>query len=430
MLDLCLFNSNQSAGIIDWTLPDAKKKLKKCKFAYDKLPASLRREIQLTKDNEQELQFSNGSSISADTGYRGDTLQILHISELAKIQKKNPLKAEEIKTGALNAIAPGQIVIIESTAEEGTGIFYNYCHRAEAMYDSGAELSMLDYKFFFFPWYMDQTYQLNPPISFTFSPASNDYFKELEINHGVKLDASQRYWYVKKKEDLGEKILQEFPSTSQEAFRSSTDDKYLKKYIVEARKANRICEFEIEEGIPIDMFYDLGHSDYTSIIFSQVVGKELRIVDFYEDSGMFIGSYIEIVKEKLKNYTWGTTYLPHDAKAKHIESKESVEDIFRSYKVKVEVLPSQSIEVGIDRARRVLKNAWFRKSTTELLVEHLENYAKKWSEQNGIYIGEKHDVHSHAGSCFRYFASKHDFQNQKKTVNIKLSGTKYRPRGL
>src|SRR5690606_27709129 len=116
-LDRCLFNSNQHAGIIAHTREDAEAMFRRVKFAYDSLPAELKAVRQVNTDNARELQLSNGSSLRVGTSMRSSTLQYLHISEFGKICAKFPDKAREIVTGSLNALAPGQYVFIESTAE-------------------------------------------------------------------------------------------------------------------------------------------------------------------------------------------------------------------------------------------------------------------------------------------------------------------------
>ena len=61
------------------------------------------------------------------TGYRGGTLQSLHISEFGKICRQFPDKATEIVTGAFEAVAKENTITIESTAEGREGYFYDYC---------------------------------------------------------------------------------------------------------------------------------------------------------------------------------------------------------------------------------------------------------------------------------------------------------------
>jgi len=123
-LDACIFNPNTRAGVIAHRLDDAKVIFRdKIKFPYDNLPDQLKEKITATQDSADTLTFSNNSSIRVSTSMRSGTLQYLHVSEFGKICAQFPDKAHEIVTGALNAVAPGQYVVIESTAEGQEGSF-------------------------------------------------------------------------------------------------------------------------------------------------------------------------------------------------------------------------------------------------------------------------------------------------------------------
>jgi hypothetical protein len=104
-------------------------------------------------DNKDELVFclkgsggKNASSISVSTSVRSG--QNLHISEHGYICQKYPEKAEEIRTGALNAVEAGQMISIESTSKGSEGDFYNYCKKAMELEKAGTPLTKLDFKFF------------------------------------------------------------------------------------------------------------------------------------------------------------------------------------------------------------------------------------------------------------------------------------------
>ena len=153
-LDRCLFNDDTNAGVIAHNVKDAQAFFDdKIKFAYDNLPDALRCTITAKSDNKNELAFSNGSSIRVGTSMRSGTLQFLHISEYGKLCATMPEKAQELRAGALNTVASGNIVVVESTAEGAHGHFYELCDRAEKLKDAGTPLTDLDYKFFFFPWW-------------------------------------------------------------------------------------------------------------------------------------------------------------------------------------------------------------------------------------------------------------------------------------
>jgi len=162
ILDYCLFNSGTTAGIIDLTIDDAKKKLKKIKFAYDLLPDFVRDAVTILTDNKEGIEWGNGSSVHVGTSHRGGTLQILHISEMGAIAVRFPERAKEIRTGALNTVAPGQIVFNESTAMGSAGEFYDDCQAAQRRQAEGRALTNMDYRFHFFAWWMGAENEMDP----------------------------------------------------------------------------------------------------------------------------------------------------------------------------------------------------------------------------------------------------------------------------
>ncbi len=103
------------------------------------------------RDNVNELRFENGSVFRVGTSLRSGTLQLLHITEFAKICVENPKKANEIISGAINTLQAGQFCCIESTARGRGGAFYAMCKKAMELESSQSELTKLDWKFWFFP---------------------------------------------------------------------------------------------------------------------------------------------------------------------------------------------------------------------------------------------------------------------------------------
>lgn len=217
-LDSCLFNRNFDAGIIAHTVDDAEKIFtNKVKFAFDRLPEIIKTALKPNNDRAGELRFPNGSSISVSAGFRGGTLTKLHVSEYGKICAKFPDKAKEIKTGAFNAVPKDGDLTIESTAEGMSGEYYEIWAKSEL---NQGELTPLDFKGHFFPWYHSDEYRLNP-ANIAIPNELQDYFAMLEKDHGIKLDDHQRAWYFKKYEEQDEDMHQEYPSYPEEAFMAS-----------------------------------------------------------------------------------------------------------------------------------------------------------------------------------------------------------------
>lgn len=160
-LDEAFWHAGTNCGIIAHRKEDAEQIFKqKVKYAYDRMPQWTRTFNSATNDRSGELAFENGSSYRVSTGFRSGTYQRLLISEFGKICAKSPDVAAEIVKGSLNTVDEDQIIAIESTAEGRSGYFYDFCKRAEALKESGKQLTKMDMRFFFFPWYEEESYRL------------------------------------------------------------------------------------------------------------------------------------------------------------------------------------------------------------------------------------------------------------------------------
>ena len=315
-LDRCLFNSNVSAGIIAHTLEDGQQMFRRVKFAYDSLPEDLRNLITADNDTSQMLKFSNGSSLRVGTSLRSSTFQYLHISEFGKICARYPDKAREIVTGALNTVAVGQYIFIESTAEGREGYFYDMCKQAQALKHADKGLTPLDFKFFFFPWWRHQDYKLQESVNI---PSDlEDYFRELYETSKINLSSSQMAWYSKKHQSQQEDMKREYPSTPEESFLTSNEGLYYGRQIIKARSEKRIGRVPYDENLPVFAALDIGFNDSTSVWWFQVLGSEIRVIDYLEGSGEALTHYIKLFKEK--PYIVEKYFVPHDANSHEFSS--------------------------------------------------------------------------------------------------------------
>jgi len=247
-LDDCLFIENFSAGCICHNMESAKDIFRnKIKFAYNNITEDQRALISEigyaipspVSDKGNAYVFSNGSSIKVGTSYRGDTLQSLHVSEFGKICKKYPDKATEIVTGAFESVpADGGIITLESTAEGKEGYFFKYCTNAKKLKDLNKPLSVLDFKFHFFSWWLRPEYSIDGEVS---EPLIK-YFNELEHKHSIKLTSGQKAWYSAKWKILGDDMRREYPSTPKEAFEQSIEGAYYARQFADIYKDGRILD--------------------------------------------------------------------------------------------------------------------------------------------------------------------------------------------
>lgn len=401
-LDRCLFNSNQHAGIIAHTREDAEILFRRVKFAYDHLPSEIKSLRQTNTDNARELQLSNGSTLRVGTSMRSSTLQYLHISEFGKICAKYPEKAREIITGSLNAIAPGQYIFIESTAEGREGYFYEMCKEAQAAQDSGKKLTSLDFRFHFFPWHGHQAYRINSQ-TLKLPSHMQGYFSQLEAILERSLSPEQKAWYVKRSETQGEDMKREFPSTPEEAFEVSNEGLYYGRQIVEARQHGRIRNVYYDANVPVHTAWDLGYNDSTAIWWYQVCGQEIHLLEYYENSGEPLTHYLQVVKSK--PYVYGKHIVPHDAAVHEYSTGLSRVEVARNHGVSFTVAPKIDLIEGIDAVRNILNRCWFNQSKCSSGIKALENYKKEWNDRHGCWSSRPlHNFASHGADAFRMLA--------------------------
>lgn len=388
IIDLCVFKKNMKCGVIDLKLEDAKKKLQKIKFAYHGLPQVIRNAVTLLKENEDEVWFSNGSSVVVGTSHRGGSLNFLHVSEFGKIASEKPDAAIEIINGGFNTISPGNIIKVESTAHGTSGKFYELVQEAERVQKEGRQLTPLDFKLHFFGWYLDPKYVI-PSGLVHVSPELLEYFAELDAKHGIKTSADQRAWYAQKYKLLGEDDMRsEFPSHIGECFFNSLEGTWFKKELTKARQDGRIGKpLPHDPTRRVNTFWDKGineKSDQNAIWFHQTDGVRHRFIDYYENAGEGIQHYCGKVHEvgAKRGFIYGTHYGPHDLeKREYVANAKTVSDVALELGIKFEIVPRiLDKQDAIEAARRMLGLSWFDVDHTPRGVECLDNYRKVWSK--------------------------------------------------
>lgn len=406
-LDQVLFSEYKTAGIIAHKEKDAKAFFAdKVKFAWDNLPEPLKERLgPPNTDSVGELTFPNGSKIFVSTSVRGGTLNFLHISEFGKICAAYPQKAEEIVTGSINTVEQGNFITIESTAEGRSGYFYDISEAAKRMMKEGRKLNPLEFKFFFFPWWEEPNYRMHG-TNVNWTRDLDDYYDNLKTKHGIELDAEQKRWYAAKKRINGEKMFREYPSIPEEAFMASIEGAYYSVHMAKVYEDKRIRNIPYDSTIPVVTAWDLGMNDLMVIIFIQIFGNEIRIIDFYENNGEGLAHYVQVLKDKKYNYNYHI--FPHDIAVRSLDEdgksrRQSLVDLGLT-NIRTAEKP-KDISDDIEGVRKIFSRFYFDEQKTEKLVDSLNSYRKEWNEKLGEFANyPKHDRHSHRVDPLRLLA--------------------------
>ena len=201
-----------------------------------------------------------------------------------------------------------------------------------------------------------------------------------------------------------------------------TEDQYLQEYecsfeaailgafygteMREAADQGRISDkVQYDPEFPVHTAWDLGYRDDTAIWWYQVVGREIRVIDYYAISGANIHAIAEVVASK--RYRYGKHHLPHDARAKSLQTGRSiVEQLADSLGFsKLSIVPDIGLQDGIQAVRQMLPRVWFNGLTCADGLEALRQYQREYDEDRKAFrASPRHDWTSHPADAFRMMA--------------------------
>jgi len=187
------------------------------------------------------------------------------------------------------------------------------------------------------------------------------------------------------------------------SFEMGQEGSYYAKYVDKMKLRGQIGSVPWEPYHKVHTAWDLGVKDPTVIIFFQVIGEIVRIIDYYEASDRSMDHFARIVLEK--PYVYGNHFPPHDIMAREsgraLTKKEMYKELGIIFKDPVQI----DIEDGIELVRRTLSKTWIDQTQCKQLIKALENYREEFDNKRKVYKGRPlHDHHSHAADAMRYLA--------------------------
>lgn len=401
-LDACLFHDGYATGIQSYGQDESKKLQRKAELMWYELDPDIKKllNISLTMNNANGMAFSNGSILKIGN-FRGDTLQSLHVSELAKIAKKYPEKANELKTGAFQAIAKDSKITIESTAEGRFGLFYDMWNKAENQKKRGVQLTPFDFQPIFLSWVIDPDCNMTEEPEFDRSIL--EYFDKLEKDHNIRLTDTQKNWYQAKYNEIGFMIKQEYPTIPAEAFERSLEGTY---YEQEYKTLN-ITDKQKPAKLIVHSSVDLGMNDTFSIGFFVILDDGTPfIIDEFHDSGHGLAYYKDIYDAFAAKYMWdyGVTFVPHDIMVKELTSDKTRLEVMRELGFNPIVVKRHTIQDGIETTRQFLRKVMIHQNC-EKIIAAIQGYRKQYNQQLGVFLDKPvHDELSHSADMIRYMA--------------------------
>lgn len=237
----------------------------------------------------------------------------------------------------------------------------------------------------------------------TLPPPSRAWFWQHETARTLKvLNAEQLR--VMRSELQDEALFQQEAFCS---FSSPMQGAYYDTQIKFLRKNKRIGKVPVEPKLPVHTGWDLGMDDATAIWFVQIIGKEVRLVDYYENSGEGLVHYAQYLKEwaTVNCATLGVHYAPHDIAVREFTSGKSRLETARSMGLKMQPVKKHTLEDGIEQTRNFLVRCWVDAENCERGLDCLVSYCKEWDSARSTFKTRPlHDWASHAADALRTLA--------------------------
>lgn len=180
-----------------------------------------------------------------------------------------------------------------------------------------------------------------------------------------------------------------------------TDGAYFARQLAEAKTEGRIGAVAADPLMGLRAFWDLGLRDATAIWVAQFVGREIRVLDYYEAVGQPLATHLGWLRDR--GYGRALCVLPHDGVREDAIVATRYEDHVRAAGFDVEVVPNQgkgAAMMRIETARRLFPSIWFNAATTEAGRDALGWYHERRDEARGVGLGPAHDWASHAADAF------------------------------
>jgi len=182
---------------------------------------------------------------------------------------------------------------------------------------------------------------------------------------------------------------------------SIVEGAYFAQALAQAMNEKRIGHVAKDPLMAVKAFWDIGVKDATAIWIGQFIGRELRVLDYYEAVNQPLGTHLDWLRSK----GWGNAkcYLPHDGAAQDQVYAVRFEDHIKAAGFETEVVKNQGKGAAMQRveaARRLFPNIWFNEQTTANGRKALGWYHEKRDPVRKMGLGPEHDWSSHGADAF------------------------------
>jgi len=248
-----------------------------------------------------------------------------------------------------------------------------------------------------------------------FRAANDPRYKVVEMNW------RDNPWFPAILERVRVKDLNERPDSYDHiwegAYVTVVEGAYYAKSLTKAKQERRIGRVAADPLMTLRAFVDIGgtgaRADAFSMWIAQFIGKEIRVLDYYEAVGQPLATHLTWMRERGYTPDKCQIWLPHDGDTNDKVFDVSYKSALQSAQYVVTVIPNQgkgAAKARIEAGRRLFPAMWFNAETTQPGLDALGWYHEKRDEDRNIGLGPEHDWSSHAADAFGAMCVAHEEQ--------------------
>lgn len=196
---------------------------------------------------------------------------------------------------------------------------------------------------------------------------------------------------------------------------------YYAAAIATARNEGRIGRIAADPLLTVKLICDIGgtgaKADAFAIVAEQWVGREIRVLNYYESVGQPIASHLNWMRSQGYTPDRVQIILPHDGVAHDKVYDVSYESAFRDAGYDVVVIPNQGKGAAMQRVeatRRLFPSMWFNEATTAGLLDAIGWYHERKDDARNIGLGPEHDWSSNGADAFGLGSVAYEAPRQKR----------------
>lgn len=176
---------------------------------------------------------------------------------------------------------------------------------------------------------------------------------------------------------------------------------YYAQALTQAKAENRIGQVAADPLMQYRAFWDIGVKDATAIWVAQFVGREIRVLDYYEASGQPLAVHLQWLRSN--GFGNALCVLPHDGAETDTITAKRFADHIEAAGFKTDTVKNQGKGAALKRiesARRLFPSIWFNAQKCQPGLDALGWYHEKRDADRNVGLGPDHDWSSHGADAF------------------------------